>query len=181
MGGVLSKLRHILFGTPAKPFRLLLLGIDSAGKTTILGQLKTGERQPTTPTVGFSVDTIKTDKFELSIWDVGGQENLRTLWRQYYAGTAGVIFVVDAADIPRLPIVKEELHSLQHEVELKYSVWAIVANKQDLPAAVNKEQLIEELELSKLKCKYQVFEVTATKGIGIEDVINWLSSNMEEI
>lgn len=68
-----------------------------------------------------------------------------------------------------------------HEVELNYSVMAVLANKQDLPNAYNIQQLSKELELTKLKCKYKVFETTATKRIGLDDVIDWLSQNMQEI
>ena len=88
---------------------------------------------------------------------------------------------MDANDLKRMDIVKDEIHCLMHEVELRYSIMAIIANKQDLPNAMSKQELSDTLELSKLTCKYQVFECTATKGIGMEKVISWISENMEEI
>ena len=149
--------------------------------SAILRRLTTGEKQSTKPTIGFTIETIQIDNLHFYIWDVGGQEKLRALWRRYYVGTQGIIFVVDAADIDRLPIVKQEIHELMHEYELRYAVMAILANKQDLPNAYNKHKLSEELELLKLSKKYQVFETCAKTGDGLEEVMNWLSQNMEEI
>mmetsp|Transcript_15930 Transcript_15930/g.24508 ORF Transcript_15930/g.24508 Transcript_15930/m.24508 type:complete len:183 (+) Transcript_15930:43-591(+) len=182
MGVVVSKFRNLVnFRKTEKMYRLLLLGLDSAGKSTMLYQLKTGERVATRPTVGFQVEHVTFNNFHFSIWDLGGQDKLRDIWRQYYPGIHAVIFVVDAADIKRIDTVRQELFGLMHEVELKYAVMAIVANKQDLPSALNKQQLTEDLHLDKLEFKHKVFEVTATKAIGIESVINWLSENIEDI
>eukprot|EP01084_Bolivina_argentea_P263068 445141_1 len=181
MGVLWCKMKAKWFGPPPKQFRMLLLGLDSAGKTTILHQLKSGEKKPTVPTIGFNVETIALDNMQICVWDVGGQDKLRSLWRSYYAGTSGVVFVIDSADINRLDSVKDELHHLMHEVELKYSIVAIVANKQDLPNALSGDKLIDELELTKLRCKYKVFECIATKNIGITELLHWLSENMEEI
>ena len=147
----------------------------------ILRRLTTGEKQSTKPTIGFTVETIQIDNLHFYIWDVGGQEKLRALWRRYFVGTQGIIFVVDAADIDRLPIAKEEIHELMIEYELRYSVMAILANKQDLASSYTKHQLSKELELSKLNKKYQVFETCAITGEGLKAVMNWLSQNMQEI
>ena len=152
-------------------------------KIAILHRLKTGEKLSTTPTIGFNVETIKMDNLRLCVWDVGGQDRLRPLWRQYYAGTTGIIFFVDANDIPRLPLVKDEIHYLMTEIELKYAIMAIVANKQDLPNAIKSDEITKELELTDLKFKYEIFETIATniQDSGIQKVIDWLSQNMEEI
>ena len=101
--------------------RVLLLGLDSAGKTTILYALKTGQNIQTVPTIGFNIETINYKNLELNVWDVGGQDKLRDLWRHYYPGTNGVIFVVDSADNTRLNTAKEELHFLMNEHELRYA------------------------------------------------------------
>eukprot|EP00483_Globobulimina_turgida_P000321 UN00321 len=180
MGGFLTKIRGKFFNS-RKEFRILLLGLDSAGKTTILHQFLSGKKKATVPTIGFTVESLIKDNVHFSVWDVGGQDKLRPLWRQYYAGTQGLIFVVDAADTKRLELVKDEIHYLMHEIELKYSIMAVVANKQDLADALQNDKLSQKLELTKLKCKYKVFECVATQNIGIAEILNWLSENMQEI
>ena len=64
--------------------RMLLLGLDGAGKTSILYTLKCGEAVKTVPTIGFNIETVKHDGYEFNIWDVGGQDKLRDLWRHHY-------------------------------------------------------------------------------------------------
>eukprot|EP01084_Bolivina_argentea_P231472 390351_1 len=170
-----------LVGPPPKQFRMLLLGLDSAGKTTILHQMVSGEKKSTVPTIGFRVESMSLDNMHFSVWDLSGQDKLRALWRQFYVGTNGIIFVVDAADINRLPIVKDEIHQLMQEIELKYAIMAVLANKQDLSGALDAQKLCDELELNKIKCKHKIFECVATQNIGIPSVVTWLSENMEEI
>merc|ERR1712146_743682 len=92
MGKALSK----IFGN--KEMRVLMLGLDNAGKTTILYKLKLGQGVSTIPTVGFNVETVTFKKVKFNVWDVGGQDKIRPLWRHYYAGTQALIFVVDSND-----------------------------------------------------------------------------------
>jgi len=159
--------------------RVLLLGLDSAGKTTIIHRLKYGEKIQTVPTIGFNIENVQYKGLELNIWDVGGQTELRGLWKHYYPGTQGIIWVVDSADRQRMSIAKDELHELLLEVELKSSTLVIIANKQDLPNACRKQEIIELLELKSIKRKYEVFEASATKGTGLNEAIQWLSENMD--
>ena len=91
-----------LFGK--KEVKILMLGLDAAGKTTILYQLKMGETVKTIPTLGFNVETIKHKNFNFTIWDVGGQDKIRVLWKHYYQNTDGLIFVVDSNDQDRIEI-----------------------------------------------------------------------------
>eukprot|EP00939_MAST-03C_sp_MAST-3C-sp1_P004420 g4420.t1 len=89
--------------------RILMLGLDGAGKTTILYALKLGERVETVPTVGFNIEEVTVNGIHLTIWDCGGQEKLRSTWRYYYKGTQAVIFVVDCSDRERISEAKREL------------------------------------------------------------------------
>ena len=95
MGKILSK----VFGN--KEMRILMLGLDAAGKTTILYKLKLGQSVNTIPTVGFNVETVTYKNVKFNVWDVGGQDKIRPLWRHYYTGTQGLIFVVDCAEAER--------------------------------------------------------------------------------
>lgn len=75
-----------------------MLGLDAAGKTTILYKLKLNDSVSTIPTVGFNVECVSYKNVKFNVWDVGGQDKIRPLWRHYYTGTQGLIFVVDSAD-----------------------------------------------------------------------------------
>jgi len=161
--------------------RVLLLGLDSAGKTTILYSLKCGEPVKTVPTIGFNIETVNYQGLELNIWDVGGQDKLRDLWRHYYPGTNGIIFVVDSADKTRLNTAKEELHLLMNEHELQYATLVVVANKQDLPNALKKAEVAKALELDKISRKNECFEATAKENKGLTDALDWLTQNMQAI
>lgn len=84
MGGQLSKMMSKIFGS--KEMRLLMLGLDAAGKTTILYKLKLGQDVTTIPTVGFNVETVTYKNVKFNVWDVGGQDKIRPLWRHYFSG-----------------------------------------------------------------------------------------------
>jgi ADP-ribosylation factor protein 1 len=100
MGLSLSKVFKGLFGK--KDVRILMVGLDAAGKTTILYKLKLGEIVTTIPTIGFNVETVEYKNISFTVWDVGGQDKIRPLWRHYYQNTQGVIFVVDSNDRDRV-------------------------------------------------------------------------------
>lgn len=81
-----------------KDMRVLMLGLDQAGKTTILYKLKLGEVVSCIPTIGFNVETVEVGKCNFTVWDVGGQDKIRPLWRHYYPNTQAVVFVIDSTD-----------------------------------------------------------------------------------
>merc|ERR1712232_851476 len=108
MGGAFAKLFKGLFGH--KEMRILMVGLDAAGKTTILYKLKLGEIVTTIPTIGFNVETVEYKNISFTVWDVGGQDKIRALWRHYYQNTQGVIFVVDSNDRDRVGEARAELN-----------------------------------------------------------------------
>ena len=90
--------------------KIVMLGLDGAGKTTVLYKLKLNETVSTIPTIGFNVETVKPTKhLSFTVWDVGGQEILRPLWRHYFQGCSGLIYIVDSSDNARIASAKEEL------------------------------------------------------------------------
>merc|ERR1719238_1236548 len=93
MGGLFTKVLDVLAGKQHR--RIVMVGLDAAGKTTVLYNLKLGEVLTTVPTVGFNVETVEYKNISFTVWDIGGQDKIRKLWRHYYLGTHGVIFVVD--------------------------------------------------------------------------------------
>merc|ERR1712238_41516 len=135
MGVVFTKLWDRLGGK--QDMRILMVGLDAAGKTTILYKFKLGEVVTTIPTVGFNVETVEYKNISFTVWDVGGQDKIRKLWRYYYQNTQGLIFVVDSNDADRIDAARDEMHRMLAEDELREAVLLVFANKQDLPNAMS--------------------------------------------
>merc|ERR1712020_311123 len=112
--------------------RILMLGLDAAGKTTIVYNLQLGEVVHTIPTIGFNVEKIAYKNVDMTIWDVGGQTKIRPLWRHYYVNTDALIWVVDSADQDRLEESAEEMKQVLNSPELSEAKVLVYANKQDL-------------------------------------------------
>uniref|UniRef100_A0A8C5FXI0 ADP-ribosylation factor 5 n=1 Tax=Gadus morhua TaxID=8049 RepID=A0A8C5FXI0_GADMO len=110
MGLTISSLLSRFFGK--KQMRILMVGLDAAGKTTILYKLKLGEIVTTIPTIGFNVETVEYKNICFTVWDVGGQDKIRPLWRHYFQNTQGLIFVVDSNDRERVAESNEELNKM---------------------------------------------------------------------
>ncbi|KAK6297635.1 hypothetical protein J4Q44_G00322180 [Coregonus suidteri] len=138
-----------IFGN--KEMRILMLGLDAAGKTTILYKLKLGQSVTTIPTVGFNVETVTYKNVKFNVWDVGGQDKIRPLWRHYYTGTQGLIFVVDCADRDRIDEARQELHRIINDREMRDAIILIFANKQDLPDAMKPHEIQEKLGLTRIR------------------------------
>ncbi len=158
----------------------MMVGLDAAGKTTILYKLKLGENVTTIPTIGFNVETLEYKNVSFTVWDVGGQDRIRPLWRHYYQNTNAVIFVVDSNDRERVEFAKEELMKMINEDELKEAIILVFANKQDLPNAMKPSELTEKLGLSSLKNRTWYIQGTcATNGDGLYEGLDWLSNTLQ--
>ncbi|KAK0117753.1 hypothetical protein ONS95_012079 [Cadophora gregata] len=149
MGLTFSKLFDKLWGK--KEMRILMVGLDAAGKTTILYKLKLGEIVTTIPTIGFNVETVEYKNIQFTVWDVGGQDKIRPLWRHYFQNTQGIIFVVDSNDRDRVVEAREELQRMLNEDELRDAILLVFANKQDLPNAMNAAEITDKLGLHSLR------------------------------
>lgn len=173
MGKFFSKFK--MFG--GREMRVLMLGLDAAGKTTVLYILKLGQPLSAIPTVGFNVETVTFKNVKFSIWDVGGQDKIRPLWRHYYTGTQGLIFVIDSSDRERLDEAKQELYRIAMDRGMSDVPILIFANKQDMPNALKPIEIQERLELSRgplEKRNWYVQPATATTGDGIYEGLAWL-------
>ncbi|KAJ6919635.1 hypothetical protein NC651_013548 [Populus alba x Populus x berolinensis] len=149
MGMAISRLVKLLFAR--KEMRILMVGLDAAGKTTILYKLKLGEIVTTIPTIGFNVETVEYKNVSFTVWDVGGQDKIRPLWRHYFQNTQGLIFVVDSNDRERVTEARDELHRMLSEDELRDATLLIFANKQDLPNAMSVSEITDKLGLHSLR------------------------------
>lgn len=178
MGGMFSTLFKGLFGK--KEMRILMVGLDAAGKTTILYKLKLGEIVTTIPTIGFNVETVEYKNISFTVWDVGGQDKIRPLWRHYFQNTQGLIFVVDSNDRERITEAREELMRMLSEDELREAVLLVFANKQDLPNAMNAAEITDKLNLHTLRNRNWYIQATcATSGDGLYEGLDWLSSQLK--
>lgn len=175
MGVSISKLfSGLIWGK--KDIRILILGLDNAGKTTLLYRLKMGEVVTTIPTIGFNVESVQYGSLTFDVWDLGGQTSIRPYWRSYYANTAAVVFVVDATDVERLEVAADELRSMLNESELRDAALLVFANKQDQPGAQGAGEISEALKLGELRDRnWSIVACSCIDGKGIKDGMDWLS------
>lgn len=153
--------------------RILILGLDGAGKTTILYRLQVGEVVTTIPTIGFNVEQVTYKNLKFQVWDLGGQTSIRPYWRCYYSNTDAIIYVVDSADRDRIGISKDELlymlrvsameelcmgwtndellFRLMQEDELAGAILVVLANKQDMEGCMSLAEVHQALGLDALK------------------------------
>ncbi|XP_054614548.1 ADP-ribosylation factor-like protein 4D isoform X2 [Dunckerocampus dactyliophorus] len=144
--------------SPSTPFlphlqclHIVLIGLDNAGKTSLLYRLKLQDFVETIPTKGFNMEHIqvsigsaKANISTFQVWDVGGQEKLRPLWKSYTRRTDGLVFVVDAAEVERMEEAKMELHKISRSAENHGVPLLVLANKQDLEATMSTSQEVVE-------------------------------------
>lgn len=164
-----------------KEMRILMVGLDAAGKTTILYKLKLGEIVTTIPTIGFNVETVEYKSINFTVWDVGGQDKIRPLWRHYFQNTQGLIFVVDSNDRERCAEARDELSRMLAEDDLRDAVVLVFANKQDLPNAMNAAELTDKMNLHSLRNRHWYIQATcATTGDGLYEGLDWLSNELRK-
>ena len=164
-----------LFGK--KEVKILMLGLDAAGKTTILYQLKMGETVKTIPTNGFFIETIDYKNFKFIIWDVGGQDKIKVTWKHFYKNTDGLIFVVDSNDRDRIDEAAEELKKLLAEEQLKDCPVLVLANKQDLNGALSPGEVTKRLGMEDLIGRTWLVQGTsATTGKGFKEGLDWMAA-----
>jgi len=177
MGLAFTKVWQRIIGTTE--MRILMLGLDAAGKTTILYKLKLGQVVTTVPTVGFNVETVEYKNINFNVWDVGGQDKIRKLWRYYYQNTNGLIFVVDSSDRDRIQDAREELDKMLQEDEMRDAVLLVFANKQDLPNAMTAAEMMDKLGLHSMRDREWYIQSTcATAGDGLYEGLDWMSRTL---
>lgn len=177
--GLLALLRSFR-SKEAKECRILLLGLDNAGKTTILKQLSSEDITQVTPTQGFNIKSVNTAGFKLNVWDIGGQRRLRPYWSNYFDNTDVLIYVVDCADIKRLQESAEEFEELLSEDRLIKVPCLVYANKQDLETAEPASEIAQTLKLNKLRDRsYQIQPCSAKSGEGVREGLEWALKQMK--
>ncbi|XP_025961511.1 ADP-ribosylation factor-like protein 14 [Dromaius novaehollandiae] len=169
---------HNTKDSKVKQGNILMLGLDSAGKSTLLYKLKYNDVFLTIPTIGFNVDMIETEKdFSLTFWDVGGQQEMRRLWCNFLENADGLLYVVDSSDKQRLEESKKEFELILKNEFIKSVPVVLLANKQDLPGAVNAEEVTRRFNMKKY-CSdrnWYVQPCCAITGEGLSEALQRLT------
>ncbi|KGB75039.1 arf/Sar family protein [Cryptococcus deuterogattii 99/473] len=179
---IYNSLSSLAFWGKDKEVRILMVGLDSAGKTTILYRLQIGEVVSTIPTIGFNVETVSYKNINFQVWDLGGQSSIRPYWRCYYANTQAIIYVIDSSDTSRLPTSRSELLTMLSEDELKSVPVLVFANKQDVEGALSPGEISDKLGLAGQEKgrEWSVRGSCAIKGDGLEEGLDWLVNTIQK-
>jgi small GTP-binding protein len=182
MGLLISQLMKVYESLGKQNARILMVGLDAAGKTTILYKLKVNETVTTIPTIGFNVETVEPVKnVSFTVWDVGGQDKIRPLWKHYFHGCDGLIYVVDSADADRFAEARKELEWVLEDDEMRGVPVVVLANKQDLPNAKNSSDVASALGMLNMKNREWYIQGTcAVSGDGIYEGIHKLSGLVKD-
>eukprot|EP01083_Nonionella_stella_P022489 62211_1 len=174
---------------------VMMIGLDGAGKTTILKYLKDETTYKTLPTLGFNVDKVQFEGLDMTIWDIGGQHKLRSLWQHYFGSVQALIFVIDANDRERIfgkgskdkankddDSVKYWLEALTTMPQLHDCIFLILANKQDQQDALTTNQVIGALDLcGTLRGKtWHCCPTVALTGEGVDSAFCWLNLTLQK-
>ena len=161
--------------------RILMLGLDNSGKTTALKQLASEDVSSITPTQGFNIKSVQSAGFKLNVWDIGGQKHIRPYWKNYYANTDAIIYMVDSCDKRRFDEAAEELMGLLEEDELAGVPTLCFANKQDMLGAATAAEIMKELELTSKTDRFvHVAACSAKTGEGLQTGIETLLENVKK-
>ncbi|KAJ8595055.1 ARF/SAR superfamily [Rhizopogon salebrosus TDB-379] len=158
-----------------REMRILFLGLDNAGKTTILKKINGEDISSVSPTLGFNIKTFIHRKYTLNIWDVGGQRTLRPYWRNYFEQTDAIVWVVDSGDRMRMRDCKEELHNLLLEDRLSGASLLVLANKQDINGSMLDLEISEALDLPGIKShNWKIWPCSAVTGLNLIEGLDWV-------
>jgi len=177
--GLLDLIRKMKQKTK-KELRILLLGLDNAGKTTILKALASEDVSHITPTQGFNIKSVQSQGILLNVWDIGGQKTIRPYWRNYFENTDVLIYVIDSADRNRLEESGVQLAELLEEEKLAATPILVFANKQDLINAARTDELMDGLSLNQIKDRdWQIQPCSAITGEGLSVGMEWIRNNIK--
>ncbi|PAA79382.1 hypothetical protein BOX15_Mlig002685g2, partial [Macrostomum lignano] len=164
-----------LFGT--QEHKVLLVGLDNAGKTTVLYQLVLGEAVHTSPTIGSNVEQLRWRNIHFVMWDLGGQTSIRATWETYYQSTDFIILVIDSSDRQRLAVIKDELYKMLASDHLKRARLLVLANKQDINGRLSAAEISQALDLTSIRANpWHIQACCALSGEGLTAGLEWLAA-----
>ena len=160
---------------------ILILGLDNAGKTTLLNYLTHEDNKNVTTTKGVNAKSIQCGGIKLNVYDLGGQKAIREYWKYYYEKVDALIYVVDASDEARIGECNESFQSLLKDDNLKNVPVLAYGNKADLQNCLGPDEIIEKLEMNDITGRdWSLYACSALKGTGVKDGIKWLLEKLSE-
>jgi small GTP-binding protein len=187
MFGLLHNLYKYYRKKTERKITIALLGLDNAGKTTILNTLQGELDRDTTPTFGFNSSTLNEGKYKLEVFDLGGGKSIRSVWKRYLAEVHAVVYVVDAADASRFKEAQDAMTDVLGSQYMGSKPVLVLANKQDLPAAAPAASVVEGLGLATCRNVYNVFGCTAKTPAGqaadprVREGLRWLVGSVDKV
>ncbi|NXR06822.1 ARL11 protein, partial [Semnornis frantzii] len=177
MGKLISK------GNRKRDARVVMLGLDFSGKSTLLYKLKYGRAVETCPTVGFNVESLQTPcRLSFNLWDVGGQVSLRASWTDYLEDISILIFVLDSADTARLPEAVAALEEALSHPSMAGVPVLLLANKQEIPGAMSPTELGERLQQGRLaEHRWLLQGCSAHTGQGLQEALVSLGELLRDL
>ena len=172
-----------LFFPPDKQFNITLIGLDAAGKTTLLYTLKGLKDIQTIPTIGFSIENVRWNNIMFTMWDLNARGNRMGKWKPFLStNSQGIIFVVNCADVERIDEARQELEKVLREDAVLSVPLLVFANHQDLPNAISAEVVTEKLGLHAVRQrKWFVQPSVATTGVGLQEGLAWIGGELNDI
>lgn len=168
-----------------KQFKIAVVGLDSAGKTTMLNFLRFEKSIETLPTIGVNVEVLHRENVNMSIFDLGGQLHFRNLWGTLMRGASAIIFVIDSSDRNRMSEANTELWNVLIDPQFPDAPLLVVANKQDKPGAMTIEEIIRACSLDNLEKmgnrSWHIQPTIATTGKGVEEAIMWIVMELDKL
>ncbi|KAL9965995.1 hypothetical protein ACROYT_G024000 [Oculina patagonica] len=161
--------------------KVIIVGLDNAGKTTILYQFLMSEVVHTSPTIGSNVEEVVWKNIHFLMWDIGGQESLRSAWNTYYTNAEFLIVVVDSTDRERLAVTKAELYNMLNHEDLRQAGVLIFANKQDVKGSMSVAEISEQLNLTSIKDHgWHIQACCALTGEGLYQGLEWITNHIRK-
>ncbi|XP_068612607.1 ADP-ribosylation factor-like protein 11 [Brachionichthys hirsutus] len=162
--------------------QVVLMGLDSAGKSTLLSRLLTGQVMETSPTIGFNVGTLYLDKkTSLTLWDIGGQKRMRPSWKFFLDDCEALVFVVDSSEPARMPEARKALQKVLGDERLRGIPLMVLANKKDLPHSLTIREVSNQLDLQSYKDRlWEVQACSALKGLGLQQAFVSISKRIKK-
>ena len=164
-----------------KEARILILGLDNGGKTSILKKLSDEDISHIMPTQGFNIKSIQQSGFKLNVWDIGGQRAIRPYWRHNFDNADVLVYVIDSADKRRLEESGAELDQLLEEEKLAGVPLLVFANKQDLMGAATPQEIAEIMRLHGLRDRiWHIQACSAKTGAGLQEGMDWMMRTVQK-
>ncbi|KEQ95648.1 hypothetical protein AUEXF2481DRAFT_679745 [Aureobasidium subglaciale EXF-2481] len=177
--GMLSILRKARLKD--KEMRILMLGLDNSGKTSIVKNIMGEDINTVSPTLGFIIKTIDYDGYKLNIWDVGGQKTLRTYWKNYFEKTDTLIWVVDGTDRERIDDCRQELEGLLLQERLMGASLLVFKNKSDVAGCMSSEEIRKALRLDAIHThRWNIMECSALTGLNLQEGLQWVVQDAKD-